>query len=44
MSDRALEALIVFMVCIIGALIALPFGIAADYQERRSSTTNCESK
>ena len=44
MSDRALEVLIVLVVCLIGALFALPFGIAADYQERRSSTTNCESK
>lgn len=44
MSDRALEALIVFMVCLIGALVALPFGIAAEMQERLESITNCESE
>ena len=44
MSDRALEALIVFVVCLIGALIALPFGIAADIQQNRMPITNCESK
>ena len=44
MSDRALEALIVLVVCLIGALVALPFGIATDIQQNRMPITNCESK